>query len=506
MTMEEAQSGVGAGATAGRRRRTIGRKLVTVVAAATTVGFAATAMLQLADHRRDLYELEAENNVTVTTFLARGISGAVRWNKPDRIEAVYSRFASYEKWSAKSSGWIRWPSSMLTTFTVFDGAGKLLASFQSDSLTPYDLSNALEMDREALAKGEMVTVMTADHHVVIAPVVMGKEKQPIGTLAVAWSRERVRGQIALAMTGQISLAALILLGLIGLLTFLLNRIVTNPVKAIRVAMDRQKAGDRAARAPSLANDEIGEFAQTFNGMLDALEERDELKRSNAELEQFAYVASHDLQEPLRMVTSYCQLLQRRYEGKLDADADEFIAFAVDGATRMRGLIDGLLAYSRVGSQGEPFEPTSCAEVLETTLLNLRAALTESGAKVTSNSLPTVTADKTQLVQLFQNLIGNAIKFGNERPVEIDVGAKRENGEWVLSVRDNGIGIDPQFAERIFVIFQRLHGVGDYPGTGLGLAVCKKIVERHGGRIWVESEPNKGSTFYFTLPAEGGSHE
>ncbi len=231
-----------------------------------------------------------------------------------------------------------------------------------------------------------------------------------------------------------------------------------------------------------------------------------LERSNAELERFAYIASHDLQEPLRMVTSYCQLLQRRYKGKLDADADDFISFAVDGATRMRELIDGLLAYSRVGSQGEPFKPTSCAEVLETTLLNLRAALTESGAKVTSNSLPTVTADKTQLVQLFQNLIGNAIKFGNERPIEIDVGAKRENGEWVLSVRDNGIGIDPQYAERIFMIFQRLHGAGDYPGTGLGLAVCKKIVERHGGRIWVESEPDKGSTFYFTLPAEGGSHE
>ena len=494
------------GATAGCSPWTIGRKLVTVVTVATTVGFAAMTLLQLTDYRRDLYELETENNVIVTTFLAGEISGAVRWKKADRIEEIYNRFVNDKQSSTSSSTAIGSSSSMLASFAAFDGAGKVLARFQSDSLPPYDLSNALEVGREALEKGETVSVMTANHHMMIVPVTIGKDKEPIGTLAVTWSRERLQRQMSLALTSQISLAALILLGLVCLLTGVLNRIVISPVKAIHDAMNRQKAGDRAARAPSQANDEIGEVAQTFNGMLDAIEERNELKRSNTELEQFAYVASHDLQEPLRMVASYCQLLQRRYKGKLDADADDFISFAVDGAMRMQKLINDLLTYSRVGMRGQAFESASCAEALEIALLNLDAAISESGAKITSDSLPTVTADITQLVQLYQNLVANAIKFRRETPVEIHVGAKYQNDQWRLWVRDNGIGIDPQYAERIFLIFRRLHGTTEYPGTGIGLAVCMKIVERHGGQIWVEPEPNHGSTFYFTLPAAGDNHE
>jgi len=238
---------------------------------------------------------------------------------------------------------------------------------------------------------------------------------------------------------------------------------------------------------------------------------EEIRRSNEELERFAYVASHDLQEPLRMVSSYTQLLAKRYAGKLDRDAEEFIAYAVDGAKRMHQLINDLLQYSRVGTRGRELRPTDAEKVLEMVLRDLRVAIEESGAQVTHDPLPTVLADRTQLRQLLQNLIGNAIKYRGERPPRIHVSARPgENGrqgQWVFSVRDNGIGIDPAHFDRIFQIFQRLHSRGEYSGTGIGLAVCKKIVERHGGRIWVESQPGKGSEFFFTLPAvaEEGAH-
>ncbi|MGA2656178.1 MAG: ATP-binding protein [Verrucomicrobiota bacterium] len=228
----------------------------------------------------------------------------------------------------------------------------------------------------------------------------------------------------------------------------------------------------------------------------------DLERSNKELEQFAYAASHDLQEPLRMVSSYTQLLARRYRGRLDADADEFIAFAVDGADRMRNLIDDLLAYSRVGTRGGRFEPTDYAAALDQALANLKAAIQESGAVVTHDPLPTVMADSSQMVQLLQNLIGNAIKFHGQNLPRVHFSAVQTGNEWVFCVRDDGIGIDPQYAERIFNVFERLHTREEYPGTGIGLAICKKIVERHGGRIWVESQLAQGSAFYFTLPIGG----
>jgi PAS domain S-box-containing protein len=226
---------------------------------------------------------------------------------------------------------------------------------------------------------------------------------------------------------------------------------------------------------------------------------DVLARSNGELEQFAYVASHDLQEPLRMVTSFLQLLKSRYGGKLDTDADEFIDFAVDGATRMKTLINDLLIYSRVGTASKPSMPISGDEVFNRAAANLRIVIEESGAEITHDPLPTIVADDTQIVQLFQNLIGNALKFRSAETPKIHIGVKEMDGEWVISFKDNGIGIEPEYKERIFIIFQRLHLSTDYPGTGIGLAVCKKIVERHGGKIWVESELGQGATFYFTMP-------
>jgi light-regulated signal transduction histidine kinase (bacteriophytochrome) len=227
---------------------------------------------------------------------------------------------------------------------------------------------------------------------------------------------------------------------------------------------------------------------------------EELARSNAELEQFAYVASHDLQEPLRMVASYTQLLARRYGGKLDADADEFIGFAVDGAQRMQALIQDLLAYSRVGTHGGALEPVDSGTVVDQVLTDLQATMAEQGAVVTHDGLPTVSADARQLYSLFLNLIGNALKYHGQEAPRVSVSAVRDDAYWLFTVKDNGIGLDEQYADRIFVLFQRLHTRDEYAGTGIGLAICKKIVERHGGRIWVESAPGHGSTFRFTLQA------
>jgi len=227
---------------------------------------------------------------------------------------------------------------------------------------------------------------------------------------------------------------------------------------------------------------------------------EELERSNRDLEQFAYVASHDLQEPLRAVAGYVELLQHRYSDRLDGKALQFISGASDGAARMQTLIVDLLAFSRVGTQGKRFEPTDLNNALDLALKGLKVSLQEAGAKVTADVLPVLEVDATQVTQLFQNLIGNAVKFRSDRPPEIHIGAKKRRGCWVFSVRDNGIGIEPQYRERIFLIFQRLHTRVKYPGTGIGLAICKKIVERHGGEIWVESEPGKGSIFCFTIPA------
>jgi len=233
---------------------------------------------------------------------------------------------------------------------------------------------------------------------------------------------------------------------------------------------------------------------------EALDSRaQDLARSNADLEQFAYVASHDLQEPLRMISSYSGLLSQRYKDKLDTDAADFLGYITDGASRMQRLIQDLLAYSRAGSEDSDLVLVDCEEVLARVGSNLRLTIQESNAEVSHDPLPSVHGNFTQLCQLFQNLIGNAVKFRGDQPPQIHVGVESQGDHWLFSVRDNGIGISLQYKERIFTIFQRLHSKEEYPGTGIGLAICKKIVEKHGGNIYVESETGKGSTFYFTLP-------
>ncbi|OHB36708.1 MAG: hypothetical protein A2099_04940 [Planctomycetes bacterium GWF2_39_10] len=291
---------------------------------------------------------------------------------------------------------------------------------------------------------------------------------------------------------------------------------SKPINILTNATLKLAGGNLEYRARIPRNDEFGKLANSFNTMAEKLarvindhlraEEKltryaAELKRSNEELQHFAYIASHDLQEPLRMISSYLQLIERRYKNKLDADANEFIDFAVDGANRLQTMINALMEYSRIDTHGNPFALVDCNIVLKRALTNLKIAIAESSAVITSDSLPTVMSDGSQLMQVFQNFIGNAVKFRSNKPLHIHISARQDVNEWLFSVRDNGMGIEPQYNERIFTIFKRLHG-RECPGIGLGLSICKKIVTRHGGRIWVESERQNGSIFYFTIPTRG----
>ncbi|HSB67324.1 MAG TPA: ATP-binding protein, partial [Anaerolineales bacterium] len=275
------------------------------------------------------------------------------------------------------------------------------------------------------------------------------------------------------------------------------------LEALSITHDEQERRIQARTADlAMANEALkAENLERLRAEQEIKRYTKELERSNKELQQFAYVASHDLQEPLRMVGSFLQLLERRYSPQLDSNAKDFIHFAVDGAVRMQSLINDLLEYSRVGTRGKPFEHISLNEVVAQAKNNLNVAIKENKAEIKCGRLPNIYGDGTQLTQVFQNLIGNAIKFHGDKLPEITISSMRNNGDYEIIVKDNGIGIDPQYKEKIFLIFQRLHSREEYPGTGIGLAICKRIIERHGGSIWVESQVGEGATFHLAIPAK-----
>lgn len=304
-----------------------------------------------------------------------------------------------------------------------------------------------------------------------------------------------------------------LTGLILTISISIN--ISKGIKEITNTANNVAKAEFKIKAKVYSQDEIGQLAIAFNKMIDDLQANieskirveNELKQktqdlleSNAELEQFAYVASHDLQEPLRMITSYVQLLEKRYKDKLDSDANEFIEFAVDGTKRMKNLIHSLLEYSRV-NRDLAFESINMDELVAKLIQNLESKIEENNAIIKVEKLPDITGDSVLIYQLLQNLIENALKFKGENQPEIIISGKKGRGEYIFSVKDNGIGIQEEYWEKIFVILQRLHTLQKYPGTGIGLAICKKIVEHHGGKIWLDSEPNKGSTFYFSIKSE-----
>jgi signal transduction histidine kinase len=321
------------------------------------------------------------------------------------------------------------------------------------------------------------------------------------------------------------LVLIVVLFVVVLIAIVISQSISHPIKKLTIGAEKIGRGDLDYRVGTNSKDEIGQLSRTFDKMTHDLKETtasrddlnreiaerkrtedalvrtgDDLKRSNKDLEQFAYVASHDLQEPLRAVAGFVGLLKKLYRHKLDGDAAEYIDLAVEGAERMLTLIHDLLTYSRVGTKGGAFVAMHMKDALDNALKNLQVAISETQTRITYDEMPEVTADTTQMTQLLQNLIANAIKFHGQKEPEIHIEAQRTGSEWVISVRDNGIGIEQQYYDRIFLIFQRLHTRSQFQGTGIGLAVCKKIVERHGGRIWVESKPGQGSTFFFTVPA------
>jgi signal transduction histidine kinase len=364
---------------------------------------------------------------------------------------------------------------------------------------------------------------------IASPILAGR----VGYVHVGMERRFIREKIWSAIAGQLAILGGVFLVCL-LLAFVLMRRIVQPLDLLtehaqNIASADTQGSDRTDPALELVpiaarTDEVGHLAQAFQRMTKEVAKREQqlrqahaelelrvqertqelartnkaLSASNADLEQFAFAASHDLQEPLRAISGYCQLLQRQYAGKLDGKAGDYVKNAVDGVERMYTLINDLLEFARVTRRGEPFQPTDFNGVVSEARARLKVAIEEAGATVACDDLPTLPADRGQMIRLLQNLIGNAIKYRAERPCQVNISAEESRGEVQFAVRDNGIGMEAEYFERVFVIFQRLHTRQEYPGTGIGLAICKRIVERHGGRIWVASDVGKGSTFFFTI--------
>lgn len=393
--------------------------------------------------------------------------------------------------------------------SLFDSMGTVVFSNQPSRMGMTWTARQDPALQEALAgreaQGRVISPDTGQHRLVA--------RVPIPSTGWAAGASVALSAVASPLLRSILMATAVLAvvtALCVLVVLQISRRIVVPLYKLREHAHRIGEGHLERHEPIRGPLELQELGAALNGMSEqlaaartALEQANEdLRRSNRDLEQFAYIASHDLQEPLRAVGGFVTLLQQRYRGSLDEKADRYIGEIVDGVSRMQALINGLLEYSRVGMRGGDLQSAPAGAALDEALANLRASIEQSGAVVTSEPLPTVCADPAQLTRLFQNLVGNAIKFRSEQPPQVHVGAEHRDHEWLFSVRDNGIGIDPQYADRIFMIFQRLHTRDKYPGTGIGLAVCKRIVERHGGRIWVESQPGQGSTFYFSVPDQG----
>jgi signal transduction histidine kinase len=335
-------------------------------------------------------------------------------------------------------------------------------------------------------------------------------------LSMRWTNQLVEAQ---QITDLIVLSFLVVAVIVGAVTlFLLYRGIVPPLGNLVAAVSQLARGNRTVRVAATSRGEIGELCLAFNAMaselqdyqehLEELVERrtselrqsnEEIEQSNIELQQFAYIASHDLQTPLRSISGFAQLLRSEYEGKLDDEADDWIRRVVDGAERMQTLIRDLLAYSRVESRSQPFQQVDIALVFDDAVAQLEASISDAEAEVTRGDLPKIMGDHSQLVQLLQNLIGNGVKYHGDEPPCVHISAERNGVQWTFSVRDNGIGIEAKHYEKVFDIFRRLHTQQEYPGTGIGLAVCRRVVHRHGGKLWVESEPGQGSTFYFSIP-------
>jgi signal transduction histidine kinase len=481
-------------------------KLIAIVMVTTCVALifagGALAFLEAGSHRKAL----TKEMTTIAAILGENSTAALTFDARGDAQLVLAALASQTE---------------VLAGCLYDAQGVLFASYRRQ-----DHRGRCHYWLQAETSG-----FRDDTFVLLAPV--RQRDQMLGTLRLVASLEELRRRFAVfalvlivVLTGS-ALAALVL-------SSGLQRLVSSPILALAgTAAEISAKRDYTLRARHHTEDEVGAAVDAFNEMLDRIQEGDialreatdqlrtlnttleervaertaaaeqraaELKRSNEELEQFAYVASHDLQEPLRAVASYTQLLRQRFAGKLDEDAELYLTHVMAGAARMRALISDLLDYSRLGRQSLQRSSVDTGAVLQTALADLHMAISESGAQVECGSLPVVSADASQLGQLFRNLVSNAIRFRGEAAPLIGIQAQRAGEFWRFAVQDNGIGIERRHQERIFVIFQRLHG-RERPGTGIGLAICRKIVERHGGSIWVDSEPGKGSTFFFTLPAD-----